>query len=147
MYAAESCESSTCQNQELASSLVKTLAPPICANACSTKGKICCSFPHSYSAWLSQCKFGHFHLILAQQPCLSKIMFFLTLKNASNLAITLEYSFLSSSETLVEASISSASAPIQYRRALICLTSSSAERPESSRNCSNRRFYCGYSSG
>ena len=104
-------------------------------------------FAHSYSVWLSQCKFGHFHLILAQQPCLSKIMFFLTLKNVLNLAISLEYSFLSSSETLVEASASSISSPIQYTRALICLTSSSAERPESSRNCSNRRFYCGHSSG
>ena len=44
---AESCESSTCQNPELASSLVKTLAPPICAKVCSTEGKIChslCTF-------------------------------------------------------------------------------------------------------
>ena len=38
---AESCESSTCQNPELASSLVKTLAPPICAKVCSTEGNIC----------------------------------------------------------------------------------------------------------
>ena len=39
----DSWDSSTCQNPELASSLVNILAPLICARVCSTEGKICLS--------------------------------------------------------------------------------------------------------
>ena len=39
----DSCDSSTCQKPEFASSLVKIFAHPICASVCSTDGRICLS--------------------------------------------------------------------------------------------------------
>ena len=67
----ESCESSTCQNPELASSLVKNQFVPTLAQL---RVKCVILLAHLYSAWLNQHRFGHFHLALAQRPCLNTML-------------------------------------------------------------------------
>ena len=63
------------------------------------------------------------------------------------LPITALYFFQSTAEMFVEVRVSSTSSPMQYSRVLICLSSSSADRPDTRRNCSKRRFHQGHSSG
>ena len=57
------------------------------------------------------------------------------------------YLLQSSLEIPVDASMSSAFFPMQYSRVLTCQLSSSADRPDAWRNCSNRRFQRDHLSG
>ena len=71
----------------------------------------------------------------------------LTLHLPINLSITFWYFVRSAAEISVDASVSSACSPMQYRNVLTCLLSSSEDSPDARRNCSNRLFQRGHSSG
>ena len=84
--------------------------------------------------------------------CLSSLAhsimtFFLTWKKLSNFKRTASYCFLWSSETLVNARISSASSPKQYNKVLTYRSSNSFDNPAATRYCLNCRFHLGHKSG